>query len=85
MQSIGIATPVQNTSCLLIHNFDLVLIHNVFHIPFKEAIRLEQLIDGVNPLGFDLKILHQNRFLLGLVGSLQVGLFDIRNHGTHIR
>ena len=84
MQSIGIATAVQNTSCLFIHNFDLVLVNNVFNIPFKEAIRLEQLIDGMNPLGFDLKILHQNGFLLGFVGSLQIGLFDIRNHRTHI-
>ena len=85
MQTIGIATPVQYTPCLFIHNFDLVLINNVFNIPFKEAIRLEQLIDGMNPLRFNLKILHQNRFLLGFVGGLQVGLFNFRNHGTYIR
>ena len=51
VQAVAIATPLHDTSCLLIHDFHLALFgHDILGILLKHGIGLEQLVDGMYAL-----------------------------------
>src|SRR5579885_2871829 len=59
VQPVAPAAAGHEPAGVLVHDDDLVVLHDVFDIPLVERIGLEQLRDGVNFLGFGLEFLLQ--------------------------
>ena len=59
VQTVGIAAALHDTAGLLVDDFHLVVDNHILVVEFEEGIGLQQLVDGVNPLGLDGIILQQ--------------------------
>ena len=64
MQTVRIATSLQNTTRLLIDDLHFVVDYYILHILLEHAVCLEQLVDGVNTLRTD-GVIVQDGILLG--------------------
>ena len=70
VQPIGVASALHHTTRLLVHNLHLSIHKDVLRISFKHVVGLEQLVDRMDPLGFDAVVfdhLFLARQLFGLV------------------
>ena len=78
MQSVRITATFHDATGLFVNDFHLIVDHNIFIIPFEERISLEQLVDGVNALGFDGIVLEQFVFFCGLFLFCQIFVLKFR-------
>ena len=86
VQTVGVAATFHDTACLLVYNFHLTVNHNVFIVLLEHGISLQQLVDGMNPFGFDSIICQQLIFLGQTFLICQVGfVFQFRQLCGYIR
>ena len=63
MQTVAVAAAFHNTSGLLVDDFHLVVVDDVFYILVEQGICLEQLVDGMYAFSLYCIVLHQRVFL----------------------
>ena len=84
MQPVGVAASLHDTARLLIHDFHLIVDDDVLHVLLEHAVRLEQLVDGMHPFGFDGIFVDEFVLFGRLLLGAQVALLDFGHGSTYV-
>ena len=75
---------LHDTARLLIHDFHLIVDDDVLHVLLEHAVRLEQLVDGMHPFGFDGIFVDEFVLLAVVLLGAQVALLDFGHGSTYV-
>ena len=85
VQTVRITAAVHDTARLFVHNLDLVVDNDVFHVFLEQRVGLEQLVERMHAVRLDRVVAHNLVLFLRLLGLAQRLFLQLGDLRAHIR